>query len=436
MTQFMDECIQNIKVFPCSADAWVPCGRVELHDASIGMPPSVERVAIFILNASSQDYLTNLGIEKLNKSSKYPIYQEVVTGILFPIIVRLLLSHSISFKERFVRSVAIFFVTRKITVWYNRNMKIPDGLNIRKSCAQYRVGLWECPQFLFVVMGIIIIGAILVTYTLAQQYADDPEVAALIVLILAAILFIIGQVIVSSFERIARFARAKSEFISIMSHELRSPLSAIKWQIDVLLSDKSLPHGTSSGTAHYLETIGEQNERMIHAVNDLLEVNRIEDHDIVLRPSSFSLGDLTKQVVSRYQRYASANNVTFALKLLDGASMVNADEERIKGVVEHLIDNAIRYSVQGGTVTIIIDPTEDIIRWEITDQGIGIVSEERNRVFQKFFRSPSIMRHQTEGAGVGLFIAKSIVTMSGGSMGFDSQLNKGSKFWFTLPRGK
>ena len=312
-------------------------------------------------------------------------------------------------------------------------MNIIDSLNIKKHCAQYRVSLWECPQFLFVVMGVVIGVSIITTYVFAQRFAQEPEIAALTSLALATILFVIGHIIVSSFERIAVASRAKSQFISIMSHELRSPLSAIKWQIDVLLSDPSSPLVGSTSTLRYLETIAEQNERMIDAVNDLLEVNRIEDRDLVLRPSVLSLGDLTRKVASELERYATSNNVNMVLDIRTPDTWVSADEDRIRNAMIHLIDNAIRYSVHGGTVRIVVDLRNTGVYWEIADQGIGIMLDERERIFEKFFRSPNILRYQTEGAGVGLFIAKSIIMLSGGVIGFKPAPEQGSIFWFELP---
>src|SRR3989344_564475 len=178
-----------------------------------------------------------------------------------------------------------------------------DSLNLKKTCSKYRVSILRCPQFLFLVMGCVQILAILLTYKIAKIY-QEPEVAALIVLAVSAIIFFIGQVIINSFERIAVSSLAKSEFISIISHQLRSPMSAIKWQLDMLLSEnlkKNLPADRFAG---FLGGVYEQNERMIKSVNDLLEVNRIEDGDLVLSPEFFSIHSLTEQVVDQYTKEA------------------------------------------------------------------------------------------------------------------------------------
>ncbi len=307
-----------------------------------------------------------------------------------------------------------------------------ESLNLKKTCAEYRVGLWQCPQFLFLVMGAIIILAIVVTYIIASRY-QDPEVAALVVLILTAILFAIGNLIVRAFEQVALSSKSKSEFISIMSHQLRSPLSAVKWQVDFLLSDAQRKTLDSASVQKYLQTVYDQNERMIRSVNDLLEVNRIEDDDLVLRPSPFSILYATNKIAGEYENFAAASNVNIEVTASGLAPTLYADEERIKHVMEHLLDNAVRYSPKGGKVSISIAVEGGKLIWKITDRGAGIPPKDQKRIFEKFFRSDHALRYQTEGSGIGLFIAKSIIKKSGGEVGFTSSLGQGSMFWFSLP---
>jgi len=307
-----------------------------------------------------------------------------------------------------------------------------ESLNLKKNCAEYRVGLWQCPQFLFLVMGTVIILAIMVTYIVASRY-EEPEIAALVVLVLTAVLFAIGNLIVRAFEQVALSSRSKSEFISIMSHQLRSPLSAVKWQVDFLLSDAQRKALDVASVQKYLQTVYDQNERMIRSVNDLLEVNRIEDNDLVLRPTIFSILDTTDRIVGEYKSFAAASNVNIEVSVAGLAPTLYADEERIKHVMEHLLDNAIRYSPKGGKVSVSIAVEGGKLVWKITDQGAGIPPKDQKRIFEKFFRSDHALRYQTEGSGVGLFIVKSIIKKSGGETGFTSSLGQGSMFWFSLP---
>ena len=292
-------------------------------------------------------------------------------------------------------------------------------------------------------MGIAVLCAIAVTYQVART-TEEPEIAALIVLVITGVLFSTGSIIVNSFERVALSSLSKSEFISIISHQLRSPLSAIKWQINMLLGDHAGANTLSVDTAEYIEGIAEQNERMIRSVNDLLDVNRIEDNDLVLKPAEFSLTALTEKIVHGYGKFALLNNVHISTLVQQDVSVVYADEERIKRALEHLMDNAIRYSLSGGEITISIEksPRErglhrrgrgEWVIWKILDQGAGIPEKDQKRVFEKFFRSDNIMRYKTVGSGVGLFIARAIVKMSGGDIGFSSTANQGSIFWVQLP---
>jgi len=312
-------------------------------------------------------------------------------------------------------------------------MRILDSLNIKKQCAQYRVGLWQCPQFLFLIMGMIIIVAVAVTNMLANRYVA-PEIAALIVLALAGVLFVIGHMIVSAFDRVARSARSKSEFISIISHHLRAPLSAIKWQIDVLLPQNQSGRPQASESAKYLNAIRENNERMILAVNDLLDVNRIEDNDIVLRPSAFSLVELSRGAVIKFSQLYPSRSFSLHIESEDITTMqVYADEEHIRRVIQHLMDNAACYSSEGGSIMVRIVPEEAFAKWSVADEGIGISPQDQPRIFEKFFRAQNAARHQTGGLGIGLFVAKSLVKLSRGKIGFSSAPRKGSTFWFALP---
>ena len=276
-------------------------------------------------------------------------------------------------------------------------------------------------------MGFIIIGSILATYIAAQRYTE-PEVAALVVLIVAGILFVIGHVIIKSFERIAEASRAKSEFVSIASHQLRGPLTSIKWQMEILLKNQTRTIQEKS----YLETINENNNQMIKLVNDLLEVNRIENNLMVLTPSPISLVDITKRAINGYDLYAKSARLTFTLEAAPSLPMVYADDMRIRWVIENIIDNAVRYSNAETVVDITIKPENKFLLWSITNTGTPIAPEDERHLFTKFFRAESAVKLRTEGSGLGLFVAKSIVEATGGHIGYLPSPGK-TTFWFTVP---
>lgn len=304
-------------------------------------------------------------------------------------------------------------------------------LNIKEQCEKLKVTLWECPHFLFVVMGFIIISAVVGT-NIAARYYTDPEVAALIVLAVTGTLMVISHVIVGAFERVAEASRARSEFVSIVSHQLRNPLSSIRWQLEILLRDP----GVNEKFRAYLEGINEYNNRMAKLVNDLLTVNRIENNRLVLTPTSFWLGDLIKKVVADNALFANASHVAIELQEKKNIPPVFADEPHTRWAVENLLSNAIRYSNPRTTIRIAINKTNTNVRVDVTNYGAPIASADIPHIFKKFFRTESAQKKRTDGTGLGLFIAKSVIEASGGSIGFTSQPTGETTFWFAMPRAQ
>lgn len=296
------------------------------------------------------------------------------------------------------------------------------------------LGLWSCPPFLFVVIGAINISAILFSYSIASRYIEDPAVIVVIVSAVAAAIFIIGHSVVQGFAKIAEASRFKSEFIAILSHQLRSPLSIFKWSLNALTRRLSSPAGAKADDSSYLAILNENAEKMIGIVNMLLEVSRIESGSMVLRRDPVKLDVLTEEVVHSFGAYARASNITLEYASPVGLAAVRADAEKVKMVIENLVDNAVRYSLGGGRVVMTVFPYDSsLVEWRIQDSGMGISAGERHHIFKKFFRSDIAAPRETRGWGLGLYIAHSIVTALGGEMGFESVEGRGALFWFRLP---
>lgn len=306
-----------------------------------------------------------------------------------------------------------------------------SGLNVKKRCDVAGVGLWQCPHFLFIIMGLVIIAAIIATDLVARSYAE-PEVAALIVLAVSALLFIVGNTIIRSFENIVEASRLKSEFVSIVSHELRSPLSAVKWSLDLLRTERDSPK-TANETNSIISSVDEQNEKMIRIVNDLLEVRRAEEKKIDIQPENVSLKKLTENAIKTLDSFARASNIRVEVKA-DGDPAVWADPKKLESALSALLENAIRYSPGGRQTKIEIFERGKKIFWQIADGGSGIPKEEQPKVFEKFFRSHNAYRYRSGGLGIGLFLSKAFIEAMGGEVGFSSEEGRGSTFWFWLPK--
>ena len=312
--------------------------------------------------------------------------------------------------------------------------RILSELNIVAQCRKYKLSLWQCPQFLFLVMGIIIVTSILTAYAFGTRYIEDPLTIALIIQLLAGVLLIIAVIITRSFERLAEANRLKSEFISIVSHQLRSPLSNLKWTIELLMSGKLGMIGERQ--IEYFKIIKENSNRMHELVSDLLTVSRIESAKLPFKEEEFSMQELVRHLINEYKPLISAYNVKLVFNESNDLPHVFSDPSRIKLVMENLLDNAVRYTKKRGEVKIELSQKNSNICFSIKDSGVGIPEKDKKYIFQKFFRSENALKHQTKGSGLGLYISKAIIKKAKGKIGFQSIENKGSTFWFTLPLKK
>ena len=308
---------------------------------------------------------------------------------------------------------------------------ILSQLNVLSQCRRYGLSPWQCPQFLFLVMGIVIIISSIISYLIGAQYIADPEVVVFIVLSIATILFIISYIITRSFERLAEASRMKSEFINIVSHQLRSPLTNIKWTFEILTS-KNLEMPTGK-VEEYMTNVKDNIARMVELIDDLLIVSRIEQGRIPMRKKEIRLESLIEELVSRYKVFAEASHIELNFYPQKNLPEIFVDPSLIKLVIENLIDNAIRYTRGGGKVKIKLEVKAKNILFSIQDSGVGIPQKEQKYIFQKFFRAENALKERTKGSGLGLYVCKSIIDKAGGRIWFKSEEERGTTFYFTLP---
>ncbi len=228
--------------------------------------------------------------------------------------------------------------------------------------------------------------------------------------------------------------RIKTEFVSLAAHQLRTPLSAIKWTLNMLL-DGDLGEITKEQREFVGKTY-QSNERMINLINDLLDVTRIEEGRYLYKPALANFENIVQFVVNSYQEEARRKKLSLEFKKpISKLPNIVLDVEKIRLVVQNLLENAVRYTPSGGEITIILrhQKKEKEIEFQIQDTGVGIPKDQQERVFTKFFRAANVMRMETEGSGLGLFISKNIIEAHGGRIRFESEEGKGTTLYLNLP---
>lgn len=231
-------------------------------------------------------------------------------------------------------------------------------------------------------------------------------------------------------EQLRNLDRAKSEFTSLAAHQLRTPLSGIKWSLSVLLNNSM---GELNPEQHlYLMKTYESNERMITLVNDLLQAVRLESGTMKFQFVSTQLGSLIENVLLELQPLAELKHVRLEYTPHD-APPVSIDAESIRVVLQNLIENALKYTPAGGFARVNVTHANNVVTLSVADNGMGIPKEEQSKVFERFFRASNAVRVETEGTGLGLYIAYAIVHKHNGSIRFTSEVNKGTTFSVTFP---
>jgi PAS domain S-box-containing protein len=238
-------------------------------------------------------------------------------------------------------------------------------------------------------------------------------------------------VILHDITREKEIERMKTEFVSISAHQLRTPLSAIKWTLKMFL-DGDLGELTKE-QREFLEKTYQSNERMISLINDLLNVTRIEEGRYLYRVVLTDIVKICQSIADSYKEEIKKRNLKMVFHKPKKLPMVKVDVEKISLAIQNLIENSIRYTPAGGEIEIFLKSKKNEIEFSIKDTGIGIPKDQQHRVFTKFFRAPNATKMATEGSGLGLFITKNVVEAHGGKIWFESEEGKGTTFYFTLP---
>ena len=226
--------------------------------------------------------------------------------------------------------------------------------------------------------------------------------------------------------------KMKTEFVFLAAHQLRTPLSEIKWTLRMLL-DGDMGEITEEQRDFVRKTY-QSNERMISLVNDLLDVTRIEEGRYLYKPTFIQIENVIQFVINSFEEVIQRKRIKFEFqKPSEKLPRVKVDVEKIRLAIQNLLDNAMRYTPPGGEVKVSITQGLKEIEVRVQDTGVGIPRDQQERVFTKFFRGANVVRMETEGTGLGLFITKNIIEAHGGRIWFESEEGKGTTFHFSLP---
>jgi signal transduction histidine kinase len=229
-------------------------------------------------------------------------------------------------------------------------------------------------------------------------------------------------------ERLREADRLKDEFVALISHDLRTPLTSIIGYLELVLDDDNLTEEQRG----FLNVADRNADRLLRLVNDLLFVARFEAGELELRPTELDLAAVVRQSVEESGPRAAAGGVELTCEA-GAVSAVQADKGRMFQLVENLVSNAIKFTPEGGEVRVSVTPVNGVVRLEVADTGIGIASGEQERLFERFFRASTASEHQIPGTGLGLYITRAIVEAHGGSIAVRSDPGEGTSFCVELP---
>jgi two-component system phosphate regulon sensor histidine kinase PhoR len=222
----------------------------------------------------------------------------------------------------------------------------------------------------------------------------------------------------------------KADFIATASHELRTPLAAVYGAAQTLLRhDFALDE---TGRERFVSLIADESERLGKIVNEILLANQLDAGRLDLEPDPFDSRDLVERVVEATRVHAPPS-VTLAVDANDDLPLVAADVDKVRQVLVNLVENAIKYSPDGGRVEIGVDDHDGFVRFNVRDEGLGVSPEDQERIFEKFYRADPQMTRGVGGTGLGLYICKELIDRMGGRIWVEANGDRGSNFFFDLP---
>ncbi|HSX16917.1 MAG TPA: ATP-binding protein [Patescibacteria group bacterium] len=235
-------------------------------------------------------------------------------------------------------------------------------------------------------------------------------------------------------DKLRRLDETKDDFISMASHQLRTPLTSVKGYVSMVLDGDA---GKISGLQRKLLTQSFiSSQRMVYLISDLLNVSRLKTGKFIIEPTPTNLANVIEEEIDQLQETAKGRNLELTYRKPEHFPTLMIDETKIRQVLMNFIDNAVYYTPSGGHIAINLFDKGKTIEFTVVDDGIGVAKHEQHHLFSKFFRAHNAKRARPDGTGLGLFMAKKVIIAQGGAIIFKSQEGKGSTFGFMFAKDK
>ena len=307
---------------------------------------------------------------------------------------------------------------------------LKNDLDIKKQAGSLGISVWQAPSFLFIVLGLVIIFLMTAVYAVSRKSItlDQLIIAEFIVV---AVILSIGNVLIRNIEKLAKINKSKNEFISIISHQLKTPLTGVNWDVELFITKHN--KGLTKKQQEILKDIETSNLLIMRMVNDLLDAARIDQNNLFTRKDEIDIVKVIRKVIEKNEVLGRKNKIKIKFVVDDNMPKIVGDEKKTEVVLDNIISNAIKYNKNSGEVLIKVGKDGPKAVISIRDTGIGIPEEDQDMIFDKFFRSENAAAEEVGGTGLGLFIAKNIIEKSGGKIWFHSTEGEGSVFFVSLP---
>ncbi|OGM12705.1 hypothetical protein A3A76_04290 [Candidatus Woesebacteria bacterium RIFCSPLOWO2_01_FULL_39_23] len=294
-------------------------------------------------------------------------------------------------------------------------------------------------EIITVALWVILFSKILVSTSLTETIVNSSIFILVLVFGILLVRSVMNEVrqrekLAELNEKLKALDKQKDEFISMAAHELRSPLTAIKGYVSMIIEGDT--GDIPEKAREFLADAQAVTDRLVRLVNNMLNVSRIEEGRLVYQLETTSLIRAVQEIYFAFRVEAERKGLKITMDIPDGIKdQVYVDPDRVREVISNLVSNAIKFTVKGSVTIKMRNPTPGTVKVEVIDTGPGISTEEQVKLFQKFYRAESTAG-KTFGTGLGLYITRLLIEKFGGKIGVESQVDRGSNFWFELPVSK